>query len=256
MSLFPSRAVAFELFGFGVHWYGLLYLASFLLAFWMLPRLQRYRDLNLTRDEWSDLIAAAIIGVVVGGRLGYVFFYDPRYYATHLIEILQVWKGGMASHGGFIGVTVALLWSLRGKTNDVTLRIADVVVIPITIGLGLGRIGNFINQELYGTVTRLSWGMQFPGAEGLRHPIQLYDFGLMMIIAAILFWNLKYSSRVILSSSKDGKNCALFLLLYGIVRFLLEFIREQHGVFWWGLSEGQWLTIPIVVAGVWLWRRK
>lgn len=249
MSLFPSRAVAFELFGFGVHWYGLLYLASFLLAFWMLPRLQRYRDLNLMRDEWSDLIAAAIIGVIVGGRLGYVLFYDPRYYAAHPLQILQVWKGGMASHGGFIGVTVALLWNLRGKSRETVALIADVVVIPITIGLGLGRIGNFINQELYGTVTRLPWGMQFPGAEGLRHPIQLYDFTLMMIVAAILFWNLKRASSV-------GKNCALFLLLYGIVRFMLEFIREQHGVFFWGLSEGQWLTIPIMVAGVWLWMRK
>jgi phosphatidylglycerol:prolipoprotein diacylglycerol transferase len=268
-SLFPSRTVAFEIMGFGVHWYGLLYFASFLIGWWMLPRIQKYRGLDLSMNEWSDLLAAAVLGVIIGGRLGYVFFYGFSYYLSHPLEVFEVWKGGMASHGGFIGVTVALLWTLRRRSRETVLKIADLVVIPVTIGLGLGRLGNFINQELYGTVTTLPWGMQFPGAQGLRHPIQLYDFGLQMLIAAILFWYVRSTSDVTLSGDEGrhrhswfvsahhdmipGRTCALFLLLYGTARFLLEFIREQNGVYFYGLSEGQWLTIPLLVFGIGLW---
>ena len=153
----------------------------------------------------------------------------------------------MASHGGFVGVAIALLFVMRHREINEILRIGDVIVAPIAIGLGLGRIGNFINMELYGTVTSLPWGMNFPGAEGLRHPIQLYDFVLQLLIAVMCYVHLK-------TTTIPGRTLALFLMSYGFVRFFIEFIREQNGVFFWGLSQGQWLTIPLFVFACWLWR--
>lgn len=249
ISFFPSRMVAFEVLGFGVHWYGLLYFVAFLIGWLLLPRIQKYRNLSLDADAWSQLLSAAVLGVIVGGRLGYVLFYGPAYYAQHPLEIFAVWNGGMASHGGFIGVAIALLYVLRKRSWDEILRIADIVVVPVAIGLGLGRIGNFINQELYGTVTTLPWGMSFPGAEGLRHPIQLYDFSAMMIIAIVLFLSLTPRPY------KSGRTLALFLILYSIVRFLIEFIRDQAGVPVYLLTEGQWLTIPVLLIGLFLFVR-
>lgn len=249
ISFFPSRMVAVDVWGFGIHWYGLLYFVAFLIGWLLLPRIQKYRNLSLDADAWSQLLSAAVIGVIVGGRLGYVLFYGPAYYAQHPLEIFAVWNGGMASHGGFIGVTLACIYVLRKQSWDHILRIADVVVIPVTIGLGLGRIGNFINQELYGTVTSLPWGMSFPGAEGLRHPIQFYDFSAMMVLALILFFSLK--SKPV----RPGRTLALFLILYGIVRFLIEFIRDQAGVPVYLLTEGQWLTIPVLLIGLFLFVR-
>lgn len=245
IDLFPSRMVAINLFGFGVHWYGLLYFAAFIIAWFLLPRLQKFRQLSLTSDDWSGILAAAVIGVIVGGRLGYVFFYAPLYYLQRPFEIFAVWNGGMASHGGFIGVAVALLYILRKKSKEEILKIADVVVIPVAIGLGLGRLGNFINQELYGTVTNLPWAVVFPTATGARHPIQIYDFILMMLLAAACFFALKRFKM-------SGQVCALFVISYSVIRFLIEFIREQNGVYFWGLSQGQWLTIPLLIIGVWL----
>lgn len=250
ISFFPSRTVAIDLFGFGVHWYGLLYFAAFIIGWFLLPKLQKYRDLSLTAEDWSQLLSAAVIGVIVGGRLGYVLFYGPVYYAEHPLEIFAVWNGGMASHGGFIGVALALLFVLRKRSWDTILRIGDIVVIPVAIGLGLGRIGNFINQELYGTVTTLPWGMSFPGAVGLRHPIQLYDFTAMMVLALILFLSLR-SQPV-----RPGRTLALFLILYSIVRFLIEFIRDQAGVPVYLFTEGQWLTIPVLIIGLILFWKK
>lgn len=246
ISFFPSRTVAIDLFGFGVHWYGLLYFLGFLIGWYLLPRLQSYRNISFSADQWSSILSAAVVGVIIGGRLGYVFFYAFSYYLQHPLEIFAVWNGGMASHGGFIGVTLALLFVLQKKSWDEILRIADIVVIPVAIGLGLGRLGNFINQELYGTVTTLPWGMTFVGAVGYRHPIQLYDFAIQMISAGILFWHLRQKPFV------PGRTLALFLLLYGVARFLLEFIRDQNGVPVYVLTEGQWLTIPLFAIGCWL----
>jgi phosphatidylglycerol---prolipoprotein diacylglyceryl transferase len=242
IDILPTRTVAVAIAGFPVHWYGLLYLFSFAIGWSMLPRLQKFRDLSLSRDEWSLILSWTVVGVIIGGRLGYVVFYDPFYYLQHPLQIFAVWNGGMASHGGFIGVTAALLYALRSRKKDI-LKIADIVVIPVAIGLGLGRIGNFINQELYGTVTDLPWGMTFPGAEGPRHPIQLYDFVLQMLIASACYLHLR-------KTAVPGRTLALFLILYGIARFLLECIREQHGLFIGPLSEGQFLTIPILIAGL------
>lgn len=251
--LFPSRTVAFDLFGFGIHWYGLLYLLAFIIAWWLLPRLQKFRALSLTSDDWAGILSAAVIGVILGGRLGFVLFYEPTYFWMHPLEIVAVWKGGMSSHGGFIGVAIALLIALRKRTWREIFAIADVVVIPVAIGLGLGRLGNFINQELYGTVTTLPWGMAFPGADGLRHPIQFYELAGDWLTAALCFWHLRSTARTFLA----GRTTALFLLLYGVLRFCIEFVRAQEyplthiGVL--TLTRGQVLTVPVFLVGVILW---
>lgn len=248
IAFLPSRRVALEIFGFSIHWYGLLYLLGFLLAFYLLPRLQRHRKLELSSDEWSHILSAAILGVLLGGRLGYVFFYAPELLKTPL-EILKVWHGGMSSHGGFIGVSIALWWALRGK-NLSLLAIADVVVVPIALGLALGRVGNFINLELYGIVTDVPWAMAFPGAEGLRHPLQLYGVGKDLLIAILCFAHLKHTSV-------PGKTFALFLMTYGVLRFLLEYLRQQYyAPLLLGsleISRGQLLTVPLFLSGLLLW---
>lgn len=252
IQLFPSRAVAVDLFGFPVHWYGLMYFLAFVIAWFLLPVLQKKRNLTLSRDEWASILSAAVIGVIVGGRLGYVLFYAPLYFLQHPLEIFAVWNGGMASHGGFIGVAIALFIVLRKRGIEQLLNIADIVVIPVAIGLGLGRIGNFINQELYGTVTSLPWGMYFPGAAGPRHPIQLYDFTLQMINACLCYLHLTRAKPM-----QPGRTMVLFLFLYGFIRFFIEFIREQNGLFYTfahiTLSEGQWLTLPLFIIAALLW---
>lgn len=191
-----------------------------------------------------------MLGVIVGGRLGYVFFYDAAYFLGHPLKIFAVWEGGMASHGGFIGVAVALLWVMRRLDWTQKWAIADLAALPAAIGLGLGRIGNFINQELYGVIADGRWGMHFDGVEGLRHPVQLYDAFAQWGIALLLF------ILLIRGAFRDtpGRLFGLFLILYGVVRFLLEYVREQHGVLFHAvdmvLSKGQLLTVPLLIIGV------
>jgi phosphatidylglycerol:prolipoprotein diacylglycerol transferase len=251
MQFFPSRTIAVEILGWPIHWYGLLYVAAFLLASWMLPRLQKYRKLSLTHDDWSALLTWAIIGVLAGGRLGFVLFFEPFYFLAHPLEILQVWHGGMSSHGGFIGVTIALYFVCRKQKINL-LALADTIVVPVAIGLALGRLGNFINGELYGIQTTLPWGMSFDGADGLRHPTQLYAIAKDLVIAVVCFVHLTRARPVII-----GHTIALFLILYGGLRYLLEYFRDQsYGVMDWGfftISPGQLFTIPIIVAGAYLW---
>lgn len=249
LHLFPSRTVALELVGMRIHWYGLLYLLGFLIAWWLLPHLQKERKLSLTHDDWAGILSAAVLGVIIGGRLGYVLFYQPDYYLRHPFEIIAVWQGGMSSHGGFIGVVIALLFSLRHRSKDI-LAIADVVVIPVAIGLALGRVGNFINQELYGTVTALPWGIAIPGVEGLRHPTQIYAVIKDLLIAGLCFWHLRSTAKHFIA----GRTFVLFLILYGALRFALEFLREQDQSLILSLSRGQLLTVPLCAAGVLLWR--
>jgi phosphatidylglycerol:prolipoprotein diacylglycerol transferase len=248
IEFFPARAVALSLFGFDVHWYGLLYLAGFLLAAFLLPRLQRHRGLVLTTDTWLSLLSWSVLGVVIGGRLGYVLFYEPEFFFGHPLEIVAVWRGGMSFHGGFIGSVLVLFFFSRANRISF-LQLADVVVIPVAIGLTLGRVGNFINQELYGTVTDLPWGMSFSGADGLRHPLQLYGVVKDLLIAAACFWHLRRSQF-----HPAGQTAAIFCILYGIGRFLLEYVRDQQyamldigGVL---LSRGQVITLPIFVTGL------
>ncbi len=244
---FPSRPVFVELFGFSVHWYGLLYLCAFLLAWVLLPRLQRLRGLDLSKEEWSSLLSWIIVGVIGGGRLGYVLLYEPMYFLQHPLEIFAVWHGGMSSHGGFIGVTLALLWALRGRKRELW-HFADIFVIPVALGLALGRVGNFINQELYGTVTTVPWCILIPGVEGCRHPAQLYAVAKDLFIAGCCYLYLINAKPL-----RPGRTAALFLMLYGALRFLIEFVREPDHSYYF-ITRGQWYSLPIVIAGIVLWQ--
>lgn len=250
IAFFPSRTVAIELFGFAVHWYGLLYLSGFLLGYLLLPRLQHYRGLALSRDDWAEVLSFAVIGVIVGGRLGYVFLYDPMQYLANPLEIFAVWKGGMASHGGFIGVFLAL-WYVTRKRHIALLPLLDVVVVPVAIGLALGRFGNFINQELYGTVTSLPWGISIPNVDGLRHPTHIYAMIKDLLIAGLCFLHLR------LPHSTPGRTAALFGGMYAVLRFLVEFLRvPSHVPFILGslvLTRGQVYTIPVLLVALILW---
>ncbi len=249
IEFFPSRAVAIDIFGFSVHWYGLLYLAGFLLGFVIAQRLQKYRGIHWSSDEWSDVLTAIVLGVIVGGRLGYVLFYAPSLFWLDPLEIFKVWHGGMASHGGFIGVVLAVLW-LRRKYRFDLLAFTDVIVVPIALGLALGRLGNFLNGELYGSITTLPWGMEFPGAEGWRHPTQLYAMVKDLTIALICTFHLRAAA----GTKKPGVTTALFLILYAVFRFIVEHFRVQSvpdvqvGAI--TLTYGQVLTIPILVLGI------
>lgn len=242
--------VAVNLFGFPVYWYGILYLASFILAAFLLPRLQRLRSLRLSKGEWSDILTWTVVGVLLGGRVGYVLFYRFSDFLGNPFMLFDVRSGGMASHGGFLGVTLALLWVMRKRAWDQKLSIADVAVVPVAIGLAFGRFGNFLNQELYGTVTTLPWGMRFDGVSGLRHPTQFYAMGKDFVIAAVCCVYLRFTSERFV----PGRAVALFLVLYGVLRFTVEIFRDQTGVAMYGpLSEGQLLTIPVFVAGAAMW---
>lgn len=244
---FPSRQVALDLLGFQVHWYGIMYLLAFVVAYVLIFRFQKFRSLNLTKDDIGSILSWAVVGVLVGGRLGYVLFYDPAYFAAHPLEVFAVWQGGMASHGGFIGTGLALWYILRKKGVPI-LAFFDVAVVPIAVGLALGRFGNFINWELYGTVTDVPWAVQIPGVEGLRHPTFFYSMIKDAWIAACCL--------VLLRSGKGrtGDVLALFLVLYGVLRFIVEHFREPtHSLVSFGffdLSRGQVLSVPVVLLGI------
>lgn len=249
--LAPTRQIALQIGQFQIHWYGIMYLLAFLLAYLLLPRLQWFRRLTLSQDDWGSILAHAVIGVIVGGRLGYVLFYDPQFFAEHPLEVFAVWKGGMSSHGGFIGVTLMLALVCWRKRYDIR-RIADVAVVPIALGLALGRIGNFINQELYGTVTTVPWAIAIPGVPGLRHPTQIYAVFKDVTIALLCYFHLRYGRSV-----NPGRTTALFLMLYGVLRFIVEYYRAQDYpptvILGWVLTRGQLLTIPIFLFGAFLW---
>lgn len=253
MAFFPSRSVALSIGPIAIHWYGIMYLLGFLLGMWLLPRLMRCRGLSLSAEQRDKLVFNVFLGVLLGGRLGYVLFYGGSEYFAQPLKILAVWEGGMSSHGGFIGVTIALLifaWKERVKL----LPLADVLVVPVALGLALGRIGNLINGELYGTITLLPWGMHFPGVEGLRHPTQIYAALKDVLIAFACFLHLRRTTG---SQRAHGMTAALFLILYALLRFLVEYVRDQSFVSTYvtsgvRLSEGQLLTIPIFIVGVML----
>jgi len=259
ITLFPSRTVALDLLGFQVHWYGVMYLLAFLLAWHLLPRLQKFRDLELSADEWSRILSYAIIGVIVGGRLGFVLFYEPEYFLRYPGEIVAIWRGGMSSHGGFLGVIVALMFALKERKNTLW-KIADIAVVPAALGLALGRVGNIINQELYGIPTGLPFGVEIPDVEGLRHPTHLYAVLKDLFITAICYLHLRNTAKLPVLSRRDGATFELFLILYAVLRFFLEYLRDQEyplldtGVLL--LSRGQILTLLLLLFVLILrWRR-
>ncbi|WP_263768421.1 prolipoprotein diacylglyceryl transferase [Propionivibrio soli] len=248
--------VAFSLGPLSVRWYGLMYLLAFL-QFWFLGKRRIETQPHVAQAGWSvqqldDLLFYGVIGVIVGGRLGQVLFYEPGYYLTHPLEIVAVWKGGMSFHGGFLGVLAAMVLYAR-KVQRRWLDITDFIAPLVPLGLATGRIGNFINGELWGRVAdpSLPWAMIFPHVDQLpRHPSQLYQAGMEGILLFFILWF--YARRPRPSGAVSG----VFLIGYGAFRFIAEYFRTPDaGIF--GLSEvismGQWLSLPMVAAGIAMW---
>ena len=243
--------IALHLGPLAVHWYGLMYLVGFLGGLWLGKWRARQPHSGWQETEVDDLLFYAALGVILGGRLGYVLFYQPGYFLSHPVEIVYLWQGGMSFHGGFLGVLAAMLFFAR-KTGKRWLAIMDFVAPLVPLGLGAGRMGNFINGELWGRATELPWGMVFPQVDNtVRHPSQLYEFGLEGVALFCILWLYSRKPRPV------GAVSALFLIGYGSFRFLVEFTREPDsylGLLSLGLSMGQWLSLPMVVAGAWLLR--
>ena len=239
-----------------VHWYGLMYVLAFA-AFILLGRrrVKTRPDTRWSIAELDDLLFWGVIGVVLGGRLGQVLFYEPAYYLNHPQDILAVWKGGMSFHGGLIGVLLALAWHAR-KTGRTFLDVGDFVAPLVPLGLLFGRIGNFINGELWGRPAdpALPWAMVFPQAgDGIaRHPSQLYQAGLEGLVLFVVLW--LYTAR----PRPTGAASGLFLAGYGTFRFLAEYFRDpDDGIFGRSdvISMGQWLSLPMILIGLWLLTR-
>lgn len=239
-----------------IHWYGLTYLVAFGL-FVLLANLRVAQHWNAragwTRRDVEDLLFWGVLGVVIGGRLGYALFYKPDYYLAHPLEILAVWKGGMAFHGGMLGVIVALALYARSRGRS-WLEVTDLIAPCVPTGLASGRIGNFINGELWGRAAdpSLPWAMVFPqsGTDIARHPSQLYQFGMEGLLLFGLLWWYGQRPRAI------GQMSGAFLIGYGLFRFIAEYFREPDaflGLQALGLSRGQWLCVPMIAVGVLMW---
>jgi phosphatidylglycerol:prolipoprotein diacylglycerol transferase len=240
--------VAVQVGPLAIRWYGLMYLVGFALAYALgRVRIPQGRRDGVTREVLDDLLFFIVLGVVLGGRLGYVLFYKPGYYLSHPGEILSVWQGGMSFHGGFLGVLLAVAY-VAHKHRLRWLALTDFIAPLIPPALGTGRLGNFINGELWGRVTTAPWGMVFPPAgPDPRHPSQLYQLALEGVALFVLLW--VFSSR----PRPVGAVSGLFLVGYGVFRFVAEFFREPDdflGLLALDLSMGQWLSLPMILAGI------
>jgi len=251
--------VALQLGPLAVHWYGLTYLAAF--GLFMALGLRRLHQQPFARlvaqGVWQkrdveDILFLGVMGVVLGGRIGYCLFYKPLYYLAHPLEVFAVWQGGMSFHGGLLGVVVAMVWFARSRQRPF-LQVMDFVAPCVPTGLAAGRVGNFINGELWGRVAdpSLPWAMVFRGAGDLpRHPSQVYQFLLEGMLLFVLIWWYARTER------KPGQVAAAFVFGYGVFRFIAEYFREPDahlGLLALGMSMGQWLCVPMVVVGAWVW---
>ncbi|UQY36564.1 prolipoprotein diacylglyceryl transferase [Pseudomonas fulva] len=240
--------VALDLGFLQIHWYGLMYLVGIGGAWFLASRRLHAFDPTWSKEKLSDLVFWVAMGVIVGGRLGYVLFYDLPAYIANPLLILEVWKGGMSFHGGLIGVMLATLWFAR-RNGKSFFELMDFIAPLVPIGLGAGRIGNFINAELWGKVTDVPWAMVFPtGGPEPRHPSQLYQFALEGVALFVILWIYSRKPRPTMAVS------GLFAVCYGIFRFIVEFVRvpdAQLGYLAWGwLTMGQVLCVPMVLAGL------
>jgi phosphatidylglycerol:prolipoprotein diacylglycerol transferase len=239
-----------------VHWYGLTYMAAFGLFLLLAARRVRqpwFAQAGWTRRDVEDLLFFGVVGVVLGGRLGYALFYKPGYYATHPLEVFMVWRGGMSFHGGLLGVLAAMALYARRRGRRF-LEVTDLIAPCIPVGLACGRIGNFINGELWGRAAdpSLPWAMVFPqsGSDIARHPSQLYQFGLEGVLLFVLLWTYARKPHPL------GRVSGAFLVGYGFFRFVAEYFREPDsflGLLALNMSMGQWLCVPMIAAGVLLW---
>lgn len=230
-----------------IHWYGLMYLIGFAALWWFGLRQARKPGSGWTPDQVSDLVFYGALGVILGGRLGYVLFYNLDFYVQHPLDAFKIWQGGMSLHGGLIGSALALLLFAR-RHRKRFLEVTDFVAPWVPIGLGAGRLGNFINHELWGRPSDVPWAMVFPNAgPEPRHPSQLYEFFLEGVVLFLLLWWFARKPRPL------GAVSALFLIGYGAFRFFVELFRapDAHiGFLFAGATMGQLLSAPMVLIGI------
>ena len=241
--------VALEIFSFEIRWYSLSYIFGILIG-WILSKRILISDANL-KEKFDDYITFLIIGIVVGGRLGYVLFYNFEYYYSNFIEILKIWQGGMSFHGGLIGLIIVSFWFAK-KNNQDPFEYLDIVSIVAPIGIFFGRIANFINSELYGLAANVPWAVKFIKVDDIyRHPSQLYEAlfeGIILFFILLIFYQKGYIKI-------KGFLSSLFLIFYSVFRFVIEFFRapdEQIGYLFFKLSMGQLISFLFFSIGLYL----
>ena len=245
--------VAIQIFSFEIRWYSLAYIGGILIG-WYLSKKILITNQSL-REEFDDYITYLILGIIFGGRLGYVIFYNPEYYSNNLIEIIQIWKGGMSFHGGLLGVVISSFIFAK-KNNQNIFYYLDIVSIVAPIGIFFGRVANFINSELYGIETNLPWGVKFIKVDDLyRHPSQLYEAfleGIILFLILLYFRNKNFLKN-------PGLISGLFLVFYSIFRILIEFFRipdEHLGYIFSNISMGQIISFVFLLSGIYLIYKK
>ena len=238
--------VAIEIFSFEVRWYSLAYIFGILIGWYLAKKFFLNEDL---KKKFDDYISYVIIGLILGGRLGYIIFYNFEYYLDNFIDIFKIWQGGMSFHGGVIGIIIASSIFAK-KNNDNVFEYLDVIAIVSPVGIFFGRIANFINSELYGYETSMPWGVKFVQIDNLfRHPSQIYEAileGLVLFILLLFLWNKKIFSR-------PGKLSSIFLIVYSIFRFITEYFRipdEQIGYLLFNLTIGQLISLVSFTIGL------
>ena len=252
--------VLLDLGFFQLRWYSLAYLAGIFRGYWYLLKLLKQPGAPMARRHADDLVFYASLGIIFGGRLGYVLFYNLPHYLDHPIDIFKLWDGGMSFHGGVIGTSLGIIYLARREGLQ-WLRIHDYVACCVPFGLFFGRLANFVNAELWGAPTTVPWGIRFPEVVGglqilgpPRHPSQLYEALLegvvLMIILGLMFWRSQ-------ARYEPGKLVGAFVFFYGIFRFGVEFVREPDAQLTefartTGLHMGQWLTVPMIIGGLYL----
>jgi phosphatidylglycerol:prolipoprotein diacylglycerol transferase len=245
--------IALDLGFFQIRWYSLAYLAGILIGWWYLLKLLARPGAPMAKRHADDMVFYATLGIILGGRLGYVLFYRPEFYFSDPIQIVRLWDGGMSFHGGVIGTSIGILYMAR-KNGLNWLRVHDYIACCVPFGLFFGRLANFVNGELWGRgPTDVPWAMVFPsGGPVARHPSQLYEAGLEGILLFLILWFLFWKTD---ARYQPGKLVGTFLLGYGLARFTVEFFRQPDlGLenLSWGLSMGQTLTVPMIVGGAYL----
>jgi phosphatidylglycerol:prolipoprotein diacylglycerol transferase len=253
--------VALDLGFFELRWYSLAYLAGIFIGYWYTLRLLKEPGAPMARRHADDLVFYAALGIILGGRIGYVLFYNLGYYLENPLDILKLWDGGMSFHGGVLGTTVGILYLAR-KEKLPWLRIHDYVACCVPIGLFFGRLANFVNHELWGAPTNVAWAVRFPELANTgdmvlgppRHPSQLYEAGLEGLVLFGILWVMFWRTN---ARYEPGKLVGAFLFFYGLFRFAVEFVREPDSQLVGfaqatGLHMGQWLSVPMIVGGLYL----